>query len=253
VTISIDDLEHAAAPGWRAVEEERLGDWVLRAADGFTGRANSALAAGDAGCPLPDAVDAVRRWYAARGLPAMIAVPYPSGQPAASALDRQLAGLGWSIRAGGAATVMTAEPMRVAERCGRHPVRVDFDAAPDSGWLRRYHYRGDALPPIAVRMLTSAPWQAFASVRIDGETIAIGRVAGSGDWAGLTAIEVDPASRRQHLGTAVTAALARHAAERGGFRQLYLQVADDNSGARALYQSLGFADHHGYHYRIALD
>ncbi len=252
MTISIDDLEHAAAPGWRAVEEERLGDWLLRAADGFTGRANSALAAGDPGRPLPDAVDAVCRWYAARGLPAMIAVPYPTGRPAASALDRQLARLGWSIRAD-AATVMTAEPMRVAGRCGRHTARVDLDADPDPGWLRRYHYRGEDLPPIAVRVLTSAPWQAFASIRADGETLAIGRVAGSGDWAGLTAIEVDPASRRQRFGTAVTAALARHAAERGGFGHLYLQVADHNSAARALYQTLGFTDHHGYHYRLAPD
>jgi N-acetylglutamate synthase len=253
VTISIDDLEHAAAPGWRGVEEERLGDWLFRAADGFTGRANSALAAGDPGCPLPAALDAVRRWYAARGLPAVVAVPYPTGRPAASPLDRQLAGLGWPIRAHGAATVMTAEPTQVAERCSRHTVWVDFDAEPAPGWLRRYHHRGNELPPIAARVLTSAPWQAFASVRADGETIAIGRVAGSGDWAGLTAIEVDPASRRQRLGTVVTAALARHAAERGGFGQLYLQVADDNSGARALYQTLGFADHHGYHYRIAPD
>jgi N-acetylglutamate synthase len=252
VTISIDDLEHAAAPGWRAIDEERLGDWLLRAADGFTGRANSALAAGDPGRPLPDAIDAVRRWYAARGLPAMIAVPYPTGRPATSMLDRRLAGLGWSLRAD-AATVMTAQPKRVAERCGDYAVRVDFDADPDPGWLRRYHYWGDDLPPIAARVLTSAPWQAFASVRADGETIAIGRVAGSGDWAGLTAIEVAPASRRQRLGTAITAALARHAAERGGFGQLYLQVADDNSGARALYRTLGFADHHGYHYRIAPD
>ncbi len=253
VTISIDDLEHAAAPGWRAIEEERLGDWLLRAADGFTGRANSALAAGDPGRPLADALDAVRRWYAARRLPAMIAVPYPTGRPAGSALDRQLARLGWSIRPDAAATVMTADPMRVAERCGPHGVRVDFHADPDPGWLGRYHYRGEDLPPIAVRVLTSAPWQAFASVRVGSETIAIGRVAGSGDWAGLTAIEVDPASRRRRLGTVVTAALARHAAERGGFGQLYLQVADGNSAARALYRALGFADHHGYHYRMAPD
>jgi N-acetylglutamate synthase len=252
VTISIDDLEHAAAPGWRGVEEERLGEWLLRAADGFTGRANSVLAAGAPGRPLPDAINAVRHWYAARGLPAMIAVPYPAGRPAASALDRQLAQLRWSIRAEGA-TVMTAEPMRVADRCAGHTVRVDFDTDPDSQWLRRYHYRGEDLPPVAVRVLTSAPWQAFASVRANGETVAIGRVAGSGDWAGLTAIEVDPANRRRRLGTAVTAALARHAAERGGFGQLYLQVADDNSAARALYRKLGFADHHGYHYRIAPD
>jgi N-acetylglutamate synthase len=252
VTISIDDLEHAAAPGWRAVDEERLGDWLLRAAGGFTGRANSALAAGDPGCPLPDAIDAIRRWYAARDLPAVIAVPYPTGRPTASALDRRLDRLGWSLRAD-AATVMTAESTRVAELGGRAAVQVDVAPEPDSRWLRRYHYRGEDLPPVAIQVLTSAPWQAFASVRAGSETIAIGRVAGSGDWAGLTAIEVDPASRRQHLGTAVTAALASHAAERGGFGQLYLQVADHNSGARALYRTLGFADHHGYHYRIAPD
>jgi N-acetylglutamate synthase len=247
--ISIDALEHAATQGWRGVEEERLGAWLLRAADGFTGRANSALAAGDPGRPLGDAVDAVRRWYAARGLPAMIAVPYPTGRPAGSALDSLLARSGWTIRAD-AATVMTADAARVAERGGHDTARVDIDAHPDQAWLRRYHYRGEDLPPIAFRVLTSAPWQAFASVRADGETIAIGRVAGRSDWAGLTAIEVDPARRRQRLGTAVTVALARHAAEHGGFRHLYLQVADDNSAARALYQTLGFADHHSYRYRV---
>jgi ribosomal protein S18 acetylase RimI-like enzyme len=250
VTISIDELEHAAAPGWRGVEEERLGDWLLRAAAGFTGRANSALAAGDPGRPLPDAVDAVRRWYAARGLPAMIAVPYPTGRQADSGLDQMLAARGWTIRAD-AATVMTAVAARVADRAAGIAARVDFDAHPDQAWLDRYHYRGHELPTVAARVLTSAPWQAFASVRADGETIAIGRVAGSGDWAGLTAIEVDPASRRQRLGTAVTAALARHALENGGCTHVYLQVADDNSAARALYRTLGFADHHGYHYRIA--
>ncbi|HXZ66369.1 MAG TPA: GNAT family N-acetyltransferase [Streptosporangiaceae bacterium] len=248
--ISIDDLELAAAASWRAVEEERLGDWLLRAADGFTGRANSALAAGDPGRPAAAAVDAVRGWYAARGLPAMIAIPYPTGRPGDSGLDRMLAGLGWVIRAG-AATVMTAEPAAALRAGGPGlEVGVAVDLAPDQAWLDRYHYRGQDLPPIARRLLTSAPWQAFASVRAGGETIAIGRVAGGGDWAGLTAIEVDPARRRERLGTAVTAALAGFAAERGA-RGLFLQVTDDNHAARALYQNLGFTDHHGYHYRIA--
>jgi hypothetical protein len=38
----ITELEAAAADGWRAPEEAALGDWRLRAAEGFTGRANSA-------------------------------------------------------------------------------------------------------------------------------------------------------------------------------------------------------------------
>src|SRR5215470_12029138 len=196
VTITIDDLEHAAAPGWRALEEDRLGDWLLRAASGFTGRANSALAAGDPGRPMNDAIDAVRGWYAARGLPAMIAVPYPTARPGDSALDRLLAQLGWTIRAA-AATVMTAAPARVAGRADQADVSVDFESEPDRAWLACYHYRGQDLPAVAVQLLRSAPWQAFASVRSDGDTLAIGRVAGGGDWAGLTAIEV-AAHRRRH-------------------------------------------------------
>lgn len=249
MTITIEDLERAAVPGWRAVEQDAMGDWLLRAAGGFTGRANSALAVGDPGCTLPEAVDAVSRWYRERALPAMIAVPYPVGQPHHSALDRLLADLGWTVRAD-AAVVMTAAPADVARRGGRAAVPVAFDDAPDPGWLRRYHYRGQDLPPAAVTVLTSAPWQAFASIRDDGETIGIGRVAGCGDWAGLTAIEVDERRRRQGLGAAITAALAAYAAGRG-VSGLYLQVSTDNHGARALYRRLGFGDHHGYHYRVA--
>ena len=43
-----------AAAHWRGTEEEWLGEWLLRAADGFTGRANSALPLGDPGLPLDD-------------------------------------------------------------------------------------------------------------------------------------------------------------------------------------------------------
>jgi N-acetylglutamate synthase len=263
VTVSIADLEHAAAPGWRAPDEARLGEWLLRAADGFTGRANSVLAAGDPGLPLADAIETVVRWYAERGLPPMIAVPYPVVQPERSELDQILSGLGWTVRAD-AATVMTARATDVADgvRTGDlgtgdlgtgdlgTGTQVAIEPAPDASWLGHYHYRGQQLPPIAVRLLTSAPWQAFASIRADGETIAIGRVAGSGDWAGLTAVEVDPRHRRRGLGRVVTAALAAHAGDHG-FRHLYLQVTDGNAGARSLYRQLGFTDHHGYHYRVA--
>ena len=57
MAISIPDLEQRAALGWRAPGEERLGDWLLRAADGFTGRANSALATGHPGLPLDQAAE----------------------------------------------------------------------------------------------------------------------------------------------------------------------------------------------------
>ena len=52
----VEDLERAAALHWQAPETEPLGEWRLRAAAGFTGRANSALPLGDPGLPLPEAV-----------------------------------------------------------------------------------------------------------------------------------------------------------------------------------------------------
>jgi N-acetylglutamate synthase len=267
MAISIRELEEAAAGGWRAPEESTMKaaligqgtwevggqGWLLRAAGGFTGRANSALATGDPGMPLAGAVTEVRRWYDARGLPAMISVPYPTGDPDASSLDRFLAGLGWTVRPG-AATVMTAEPRAVAGQTAdaAAAVRVDLDAEPDGQWLALYRLRGQPLPPIARRLLLSAPWQRFASVREAGRTIAVGRVAVAADWAGITAVEVDPGHRRRGLGRAVTGALAA-AAVRHGVAGLYLQVEDDNAAARALYRQAGFADHHGYHYRVAPD
>ncbi len=249
--ISIPDLEEAAAGGWRAPEQARLGRWLLRAACGFTGRANSALAIGDPGMPLADAVAEVCRWYQARGLPPMVAVPYAVNEPQTSAVDRFLARRGWPVRSA-AATVMTATPAAVATGTAEAAaaVHVGVAAEPDDGWLELYRHRGRRPPPISRRLLMSAPWQAFASVREAGGTVAIGRVAVAGGWAGLTAVEVHPGQRRRGLGRAITGALAA-AAARHGAAGLYLQVENDNAAARALYRQAGFADHHGYHYRVA--
>ena len=100
MAISIPDLEQAAAGGWRAPDEATLGGWLLRAAEGFTGRANSALAVGDPGLPLEAAIDEVRRWYRARDLPAMVAVPFPLDTPQASEVDRFLRDAGQTVAIG---------------------------------------------------------------------------------------------------------------------------------------------------------
>jgi ribosomal protein S18 acetylase RimI-like enzyme len=249
VTTSIDDLEEAAARGWQAPEEVALGRWRLRSAEGFTGRANSALAVGDPGLPMAAAVAEVCRWYQARNLPAMISIAFPVGQPQASVLDRFLAERGWSVSHG--AIVMTAAPdvaaARTADQTTGKP--VDIDSEPDPAWLALHRFQGQKPPPISRRLLMSAPWQAFASIREAGETLAIGRVAAAGDWAGLTAVEVDRRHRRRGLGRAVTGALVAAAADRG-VTGIYLQVENHNTAARTLYAQAGFTDHHEYHYRV---
>jgi N-acetylglutamate synthase len=244
---SIAELEAAAADGWRATEEVPLGDWRLRAAEGFTGRANSALAVGDPGRPLDAAVDEVCRWYAARGLPTMVAIAFPVGEPQASELDNFLAERGWMVSHG--AIVMTGAPGVVVARTTEPDISVDLDPEPDQAWLGLHRFQGSKPPPISRRLLMSAPWQAFASVRAAGETLAIGRVAAARGWAGLTSVEVDRRHRRRGLGRAVTGALSAAAAARG-VSGLYLQVRGDNDAARTLYAQAGFTEHHEYHYRV---
>lgn len=239
----IGELEAVAAQGWRAPEEALLGDWLLRAAQGFSGRANSALATGDPGLPLAEAVTRVRAWYAARGLPAMIAVPHPLDRPGDSPADRFLHQQGWRVRRG-PAVVMTAPAAAVAAPAAQ----VDLAPEPGQDWLKLYHDQRNAPLPVVRHLLMSAADQRFASVRRGGNVVAIGRVALTGDWGGLTAVAVHPGYRRTGLATAITAALAS-AAVRHGATRLYLQVEAGNQAARALYARSGFTAHHAYHYR----
>ena len=259
---TIIDLERLAAAHWRGTEEEWLGDWLLRAAEGFTGRANSALPLGDPGLPLDEALAAVAGWYRARGLPPMIVVPAPiepgptepgpiEPAPAGNPLDEQLTRRSWLTRPGPAFVMLAGLPLDAAPDHLDKGRAVQVDPEPDDAWAARYHYRGqDYLPPIARKVLTSAEDQSFVSIRDGGEVLAIARLSVAGGWGGLTAVEVHPDHRRQRLGAAITAAACQEAARRGASR-VFLQVETDNDPAQALYKRLGFRYSHRYHYRVA--
>jgi N-acetylglutamate synthase len=268
------ELERAAAAHWRGTEEEWLGDWLLRAADGFTGRANSALPLGDPGLPVDAALDYVTGWYRARGLPAMIAVPLPlaydpsdpapgpsdrsetGARPAfGPALDAELTARGWPTRPGPAFVMVAELPLAAAALPTGAGLpagaALAADSVADEAWLARYHYRGaDSQPPVLRTVLASAPDQAFISIRSGPEVLAIARLSIGQGWAGLTAVEVDASRRRAGLGRAITAAACAEAAARGA-RRVFLQVETGNAGARALYERCGFGYSHWYRYRMA--
>lgn len=250
-TSSSDAVQRVADLGWPGLERERLGGWVLRASGGFTGRANSALAVGDPGLPVDVALDAVRRFYADRGLPPRIQVPFglTGTHDPAPGLDTLLADEGWGCDV--PTLLMTAD---LRARRVRRDVPSDLDVSlspePDQAWLALYRYRGGGLPPVAAQVLTAAPWQRFVSVRAASTTVAVGRVAVANGWAGVTAMQVGDGQRRRGLGSAVLGRLLDVGAEHGA-RFGYLQVVEDNGPAVALYRSAGFTAHHRYHYRTA--
>lgn len=240
-TISADDLQVVMAAGWRAPETCQLGSWVLRAGGGFTGRANSALVTAAAVDDLPALLTQVEEWYAERELPPRLQV-VAGGEP--PGLLEELNRRGWHRSP--LTHVMTAEAAHVVRGRPDDAV-VQLDAAPDEPWLSLYRSGEGGLPESAVQVLTNHPDVVFASIRDAEKCVAVARASVDGRWAGLFAVEVDPAARRQGLGSAVSVAAIRWAV-RHGARRVYLQVRSDNDVAVRMYERLGFAHHHDYVY-----
>ncbi|MFJ8084110.1 GNAT family N-acetyltransferase [Streptomyces sp. NPDC096205] len=236
-----EELAHISARAWRPVESERLGEWELRAASGFTRRANSVLPLGDPGLPLDDALTAVRRWYGDRGLPAYLQTA-TGAAGTQELLCAELAERGWVREVTAELWIGALAP--VADL--REPGGVTLSRTADAAWLARYQRKG--LSEVALRVLGSGPSVWFASVPGEGGApAAIGRLVVDGRWAGFAAVEVAPERRREGLATAVMAALARQALDEGA-SAAWLQVETDNTAARALYARMGFAAHHAYHH-----
>ncbi|WBB97960.1 MULTISPECIES: GNAT family N-acetyltransferase [unclassified Solwaraspora] len=245
---AVAELERAANQTWAAPVQQRLGDWLLRAADGWTGRANSALPLGDPGSPLPAAVDAVTAWYAERGLPAQVNVPLPAAAEVAS----ELAGRGW--RSGPLVLVQTVLLADLLADGADDPpgdaATVRLDRAPSPEWLALVSARksaGDPLPAAAHRLLTDAPQVRFAHLYVDGRLVAIARGAVDADhrWCQIALLEVQPAARRRGHATRVLRAVGRWAVDELAVPAAFLQVEQHNP-ATALYARLGFTTHHVY-------
>ncbi|MDI6517553.1 GNAT family N-acetyltransferase [Streptomyces coelicoflavus] len=249
---SYEELARVAARAWRPVESERLGGWELRAAGGFTRRANSVLPLGDPGLPLDEALTAVRRWYGERGLPAYVQTA-TGAEGTQELLCAELERRGWVREV--TAEVWTGGLAPVADLAEGAGVVLSREA--DEAWLARYRRKG--VSDVALRVLGSGPSVWFATVPGAGTTgttdatdatdapAAIGRCVVDGRWASFAAVEVDPARRRRGLATAVMAALARRALDEGA-SAAWLQVETDNAAARALYARMGFTVHHAYHH-----
>ncbi|MEU7040347.1 GNAT family N-acetyltransferase [Streptomyces varsoviensis] len=241
-----EELDRVAARGWPPVESERLGGWQLRAAAGFTRRANSVLPLGDPGVPLDAALSHVTQWYATRGLPPYIQVSEGT-LGAGRRLTAALAERGWHAEVAALIRIGALAPLADT---GADLSAVALTRTPGEDWLRRYG-RAARRGPEAIRVLCGGPSVWFATVPGEpGEApAAIGRCVVDGRWAGFTAVEVDPGRRRRGLASLVLAALADKALGEGA-SAAYLEVEEENEGAHALYDRLGFVTHHRYdHWR----
>lgn len=265
----IEDVATIAAAGWPGAVTERLGGWLLRAASGGSGRANSVLPTGRSGLPIGAAVEAAQEWYAQRSLPARftelarLGGLSPRFRRDPLDLSAELDRRGWdrvnpvlvlvgdlrrlppAREAAQAPVLAHAHPGRAGAAGRPGTPLAQWADAPDEAW------RGvDGSGAARQEEMTLADARYLSLVPPDGPPVAVARVTVTRDWCGVGNLTVADDRRGAGWGRV---ALAEALAEglRAGARFVYLQVREDNATARALYAGAGFTPHHGYAYRQA--
>lgn len=257
--ISIEDLHLVMTKGNPGLEVGWLGEpgqgWMLRAAGGYTGRANSALPLGDPGMPDDEAVERVVAWYRERDLVPLLQVPLPthldwSQDPFAAGLMAA----GWRrltptlVMTGRSEHLASAAVGPGAPTVADARVEVTREDGLTDEWLAIASPVALARPEAARAVLTASRDQTFLVARDpDGTAVGVARVSLDDGWAGLYGVHVVPEHRRRGIGAALTAAAGRVALGRGVVLG-YLQVEEPNAGAVALYERAGMTTHHRYAY-----
>lgn len=241
-------MQELAEATWPPREYLDLGTWRLRWAGNRAGRANSVRVAGPPDRPMRAALAAAAQWYAERGGAALLQIPHPSPH------DEVFDEAGWnSVRR---SRLLVAAAQRLAISTGASLARTDMALsiadAPDEEWLRLLE--GDDVGALAdVEPILTAPQTvAFVSCRRSdtGELLGIGRGVLLGEWAGANNMVTAPEARRRGVATAIMAALVRWGTEQGATRW-FLRVSAESEPAIALYDGLGFTQHHDYVYRAS--
>lgn len=236
---AVERLERICAAAWPAPVVRELGAWRLRAGGGFTRRANSALAVGDPGLPVPRALAEVRRFAGEHGIAPVVASP--EGSPWWRAVRDE----GWEP--GTETVALVAGLDTLAD--GESAPGIGFGPEPSPDWWAVFGETGDDPLRRAV-VVPDGLVTGFGEARAgDGALTGVVRAALVEDHVYLSRLEVLPGARRAGVASALTRAAARWGADRGG-RYAVLQVLHSNDDARALYQRLGCVDHHRYHYFV---
>jgi ribosomal protein S18 acetylase RimI-like enzyme len=256
-------LEEATLTTWPSLRQVFRDGWLLRFADGQTGRANAVTVLTPGDGPLDPRIDGVEAAYRAAGLPPRFRLT-PLSDPG---LDAALAARGYVED--DPAVVMTA------------PLRPDLQPDPtvrladaaDRGWIdtftsttgvdavRRRAMEGifaRLVPPFAFAALgddgavAAGPFGALSLEAAPPETVAPDAVAlgvVDGDLVCILEVATRPEVRGRGLARRAVGTLLAWGSGQGATTAM-LQVGADNAPAIRLYRRLGFVEVYRYHYRV---
>ncbi|MCX7324237.1 MAG: GNAT family N-acetyltransferase [Hyphomicrobiales bacterium] len=233
--------EQRIVNAWPAPTTMLLGDWVVRMANGYSGRANSATPLA-AGADLDDGMlDLIEGLFARAGLPPCVRVT----PLAARGLRDRLFARGYQIRDSSFGMTVTlddeADPAPVAG------LAIEPFASDD--WIKAvsgFQIAGMRNPAHLAAIVRGIRMPAaFATLSVAGEPAAFGLSVAERGMAEIGSVIVAGHQRGKGLGRALVRGLMGWAV-RSGAATPYLQVDQSNGAAIALYRSLGFGIAYGY-------
>jgi GNAT superfamily N-acetyltransferase len=241
---TIEALEQAGFNAWPALRTEMVGGWLVRTADGYTKRANSANYVKPGYLPIANLVaGCVARFEIEALRPIFRIVERSETEP----VERHLAEEGWEsldpslVLVGNAGHVFA-----------RHDADRDWALLPLEAWAAchaRLSGQDDATAARHLRLLSAIDRPTFPAVmRADSDVVACGLAVADAGLLGFFDIYTDARHRGRGLARRLMAGQA-DAARSLGIDTLYLQVVAANAPAIALYRKLGFSEAYRYHYR----
>ncbi|BBK45206.1 N-acetyltransferase GCN5 [Allostella vacuolata] len=237
-------LEEAGLNAWPALRVALLDGWVLRFADGFTKRANSANPLYGGEGDLEARVNRVEDLYAGAGQRSIFRLTALAPEALDGLLDRR------GYRRIDETVVETAD-IACLDLEGDPDFHVAGSAA---DWAEPASILQQEPPqsrPILRAMLERiVPRACFGLLLRDGVPVACGLAVVEDGMVGLFEIAVDATRRRAGLGLAMTRSLLAWGRAQGA-ASAYLQVVATNTPARTLYAGLGFRESHRYWYRVS--
>lgn len=215
--------------------------WLVRLSPGKAKRARSVNAVYASTLPLADKVAYCERLYRARGLPAIFRLT-PFSQP--PELDATLERMGYTqFDATAVESAAIGKPGAVDADVRSLELGEWVDAVAQLRGSPQSHRRGH------LARLNGIPLAKIAlAIAEGGRIIATGLTIVEGDCAGLFDIVTHEGARRRGHARRLVAGLLAGAWEMGA-RHAYLQVQQENFGARKLYSQFGFVEKYRYWYR----
>lgn len=237
---NIRAFEERAINAWPAIQTVLFGGWILRVSKGYTKRANSVNAVNPSS-PFDEVRAAAEQLYARHNLPVIFRLSPLASQE----VDQALEHAGYSI----------FDPSLVlftALSGGMGNDNVTIEKAPSTAWLDGFAEANAVAAQdrtIHDRMVSLiAMPSAFATLIEDGRAIGFGLAVYEHGVVGLFDIVVVPSKRGRGNGRKLTSALLQWGWQTGA-HEAYLQVREQNEGARKLYTGLRFREAYRYHYR----